>query len=138
MLILTATEFQIRLNVERLTITVERKNAMRCVGKVNAVRERMQCGDFIGAPHCHSRQSRQKLRAIFREIREIITLVFSSDAARRRPYPLIAHRSSLTAQCSLPRNCDYPLHRRAIKNERRFLHKVEAIHRGMKGDSMAK
>ena len=74
MLILTATEFQIRLNVERLTITVERKNAMRCVGKVNAVRERMQCGDFIGA----------------------------------------------------------------IKNERRFLHKVEAIHRGMKGDSMAK
>ena len=37
-----------------------------------------------------SRQSRQRLRAIFREIREreIITLVFSSDAARRRPYPL--------------------------------------------------
>ena len=30
----------------------EQKNAMRCVGKDNAVRERMQCGDFIGAPHC--------------------------------------------------------------------------------------
>ena len=29
----------------------ERKNAMRCVGKDNAVRERMQCGDFIGPPH---------------------------------------------------------------------------------------
>ena len=30
----------------------ERKNAMRCVGKDNAVREQMQCGNFIGAPHC--------------------------------------------------------------------------------------
>ena len=50
--VLCSGEFQIRLNVERLTITVERKNAMRCVGKDNAVRERMQCGDFIGAPHC--------------------------------------------------------------------------------------
>ena len=30
----------------------ERKNATRCVGKDNAVRERMQCGDFIEAPHC--------------------------------------------------------------------------------------
>ena len=29
----------------------ERKNAMRCVSKDNAVRERMQCGDFIGPPH---------------------------------------------------------------------------------------
>ncbi|MBQ2043543.1 MAG: hypothetical protein II261_01740, partial [Bacteroidaceae bacterium] len=26
--------------------------AMRCVGKDNAVREQMQCGDFTGAPHC--------------------------------------------------------------------------------------
>ena len=26
------------------------KNAMRCVGKVNAGRERMQCGDFLIAP----------------------------------------------------------------------------------------
>ena len=36
-----------------------------------------------------SRQSRQRLRAIFREIREreIITLVFSSDAARNVPTP---------------------------------------------------
>ena len=95
----------------------------------------MQCGDFIGPPHClfradilhgpmqiycngcrrylkratqyycygnwdlfysrKSRQSRQKLRAIFSEIREreIITLVFSSDAARNvpTPSPLIAH-----------------------------------------------
>ena len=25
---------------------------MRCVSKDNAVRERMQCGDFIGPPHC--------------------------------------------------------------------------------------
>jgi hypothetical protein len=49
-----------------------------------------------------SRQSRQKLRAIFREIREreIITLVFSSDAARRRPYPLTTHYSLLKAHCS--------------------------------------
>ena len=57
-----------------------------------------------------SRQSRQKLRAIFREIREIreheiITLVFSSDAARNVPTlsPLIAH-------CSRPKNlslCSY-------------------------------
>ena len=41
-----------------------------------------------------SHQSRQKLRAIFREIREreIITLVYSSDAARRRPY---SHHSLL-------------------------------------------
>jgi hypothetical protein len=47
-----------------------------------------------------SRQSRQKLRAIFREIREreIITLVYSSDAARRRPYPLTTHHSSLKTQ----------------------------------------
>ena len=30
----------------------ERKNAMRCVGKDNAVREQMQCGNFIGAAHC--------------------------------------------------------------------------------------
>ena len=30
----------------------ERKNAMRCVGKDNAVREQMQCGDFIVTPHC--------------------------------------------------------------------------------------
>ena len=117
----------------------ERKNAMRCVGKVNAVRERMQCGDFIGPPHClfradilhgpmqiycngcrrylkwatqyycygnwdlfysrKSRQSRQKLRAIFREIREreIITLVFSSDAARNVPTlsPLTTRNSLL-------------------------------------------
>ena len=29
----------------------ERKYVTRCVGKVNAVRERMQCGDFIQAPH---------------------------------------------------------------------------------------
>ena len=33
----------------------------------------------------------------FREIREIITLAFSSDAARRRPYPLTAHRPSLAS-----------------------------------------
>ena len=25
---------------------------MRCDDKDNTVRERMQCGDFIGAPHC--------------------------------------------------------------------------------------
>ena len=30
----------------------ERKNTMRCVGKDNAVREQVQCGNFIGAPHC--------------------------------------------------------------------------------------
>ena len=47
-----------------------------------------------------SRQSRQRLREIFREIREIITLVFSSDAARRRPYPLTTHYSLLKAHCS--------------------------------------
>ena len=29
----------------------ERKDAIRCVGKDNTLRERMQCGDFIGAPH---------------------------------------------------------------------------------------
>jgi hypothetical protein len=47
-----------------------------------------------------SRQSRQRFRAILREIREIITLVFSSDAARNVPTlsPLITHFSSLTAQ----------------------------------------
>ena len=27
------------------------KNAIRCDDKDNAVRERIQCGDFIGAPH---------------------------------------------------------------------------------------
>ena len=117
---------------------------MRCVGKVNAVRERMQCDDFIQAPHwlfradilhgpmqiycngcrrylkratqyyCYgnwdlfysrkSRQSRQKLRAIFREIREreIITLVFSSDAARNVPTSLTTHSSLLKMSfCSL-------------------------------------
>ena len=42
---------------------------MRCVGKDNAVRE----------------------------IREIITLVFSSDAARRRPYPLTTLANMLFA-----------------------------------------
>ena len=48
-----------------------------------------------------SRQSRQKFRAIFREIREIITLVFSSDAARNVPTPLlIAQGSRLIAQNS--------------------------------------
>ena len=44
-----------------------------------------------------SRQSRQRLRAILREIREIITLVFSSDAARRRPYPLTTLANMLFA-----------------------------------------
>jgi|GEM_PF-5633252 len=29
----------------------ERKNAMRCVNECNTLRERMQCGDFTGAPH---------------------------------------------------------------------------------------
>ena len=67
----------------------------------------------------YSRKSRQKLRAIFREIREreIITLVFSSDAARNVPTlsllttrnsllkmffcrkTLTTHRSLLTAHC---------------------------------------
>jgi hypothetical protein len=47
-----------------------------------------------------SRQSRQRFRAILREIREIITLVFSSDTARNvpTPSPLITHFSSLTTQ----------------------------------------
>jgi hypothetical protein len=47
-----------------------------------------------------SRQSRQRFRAILREIREIITLVFSSDAARRRPYPLTPHHSFLITHYS--------------------------------------
>ena len=59
---------------------------------------------FYSRKSRQSRQSRQKLRAIFREIREreIITLVFSSDAARRRPYPLTTHYSKLIAQKPLP------------------------------------
>ena len=32
-------------------MSCEQKNATRCGDKDNAVRERMQCGDFIQAPH---------------------------------------------------------------------------------------
>ena len=51
-----------------------------------------------------SRQSRQRLRVKFCEIREIITLVFSSDAARNvptNPSSLTTHHSLLIAHCSL-------------------------------------
>ena len=51
-----------------------------------------------------SRQSPQRFKVIFCEIREreIITLVFSSDAARNVPTPLTAHRSSLKSRCRIP------------------------------------
>ncbi|MBR5481819.1 MAG: hypothetical protein IKU85_09020, partial [Bacteroidaceae bacterium] len=65
--------------------------------------------------------------------REIITLVFASDAARRRPYLFNTHRSSLIAQD--PKTCSFVLlskikicghllnlcHQRAIK----ILYKTE-------------
>ena len=49
-----------------------------------------------------SRQSRQRLRVKFCEIREIITLVLSSDAARNvpTPSPLITHFSFLITHYS--------------------------------------
>ena len=47
----------------------------------------------------HSRRSRQRLRAKFCEIRGIITLTFSSDAARNVP---TSHCSSLTTHSSSP------------------------------------
>ena len=52
--------------------------------------------------HANLANPAKRIRAIFREIREreIITLVFSSDAARRRPYPLTTHYSLLKAHCS--------------------------------------
>ena len=45
------SEMQKRVQHDR-KMSGERKNAMRCVGKDNAVREQMQCGDFIVTPHC--------------------------------------------------------------------------------------
>ena len=85
------------------------------------------------------RQSRQRFRAKFREIREIITLVFSSDAARRRPYPLITQNSLLIAHRHTIKKWKAlsPQSRGdSLQNKRRFIGKVKAIHRQSKGDSL--
>ena len=53
----------------------------------------------------------------------------------------VEKNSQLIARNSLPKisvHLSHQCHQRAIKNERRFLRKVKAIHCHMKGDSSAK
>ena len=64
---------------------------------LNGQRSTTAMGIEICFTHANRANPAKRIRAIFREIREreIITLVFSSDAARNVPTPLTTHSSLL-------------------------------------------